>query len=139
MSSKFPDNVKNYLKVMITWKVTESKHWLVLNYYCSRISVTTVWCVLHKQKTYYSHSCRKRVLGKKDLKSQLTFAQKIRKVNRPNFMDHWASILFRWYRVYSQDSPFNQAMSSHTMMWHRSSDGLSFQLITRGFLWGHIW
>ena len=63
------------------------------------VSVETVRRVLRKNNMRYSHSRKKGVLKREDLKKRLSFARKVR--GKSKFMDQRCSILFKWYWIYS--------------------------------------
>lgn len=92
----------------------------------------TVRRVYRKAGLRYTHSRKKGVLKRTDLRHRLNFARKVRKIAQEELWKRGIAFYLDGVGFAHKYNPMDQAMSPHTMAWRRPSDGLSFGQTARG-------
>lgn len=96
------------------------------------VSDQTVRRVLHKNKFSYSHSRKKGILTRLDLRRRLKFARKCKKFLNDKFWKEGISFYLDGVGFTHKTHPFNQALAPRSMAWRRPNDGLNFERTTKG-------
>ena len=96
------------------------------------VSVECVCRVLRREKMKYTHSRKKGVLKRSDLKLRCAFAKKVKLLLDPKIWTEGIAFYLGGTGFTHKYSPLDQARSPPTMTWRRPADGLSFQRTTKG-------
>ena len=92
----------------------------------------TVRRVFRKAGLRYTHSRKKGVLKRADLRHRLVFARNVRKIAQEELWKKGIAFYLDGVGFTHKCNPMDQAMSPHTMAWRRPSDGLSFGRTAKG-------
>lgn len=92
----------------------------------------TVRRVFRSHGLRYTHSRKKGVLKRSDLRQRLNFAYKVRKLPQDELWKNGIAFYLDGVGFTHKYNPMDQAMSPSTMAWRRPSDGLSFGQTARG-------
>ena len=92
----------------------------------------TVRRVLKKSNLRYTHSRKKGLLLRSDLRNRLTFARKVRRLVDPKIWKSGISFYLDGVGFTHKMNPYDQGRAPRTMTWRRPSDGLRFQYTAKG-------
>ena len=98
----------------------------------TKVCDETVRRVFRKAGLKYTHSRKKGVLKRTDLRHRLNFARKVRSIAQNELWKHGIAFYLDGVGFTHKVNPMDQAKSPHTMAWRRPSDGLSFGRTARG-------
>eukprot|EP00794_Sanderia_malayensis_P010595 gene10595-11716_t len=96
------------------------------------ISDETVRRVLRKAGFKYSHSRKKGVLSRKDLKVRYEFAKKVRRSLTPSVWTDHVAFYLDGVGFTHKVNPHDQSLAPRTMSWRKPSDGLSYNQTAKG-------
>eukprot|EP00794_Sanderia_malayensis_P017212 gene17212-18933_t len=102
------------------------------------ISDETVRRVLRKAGFKYSHSRKKGVLSRKDLKLRYEFAKKIRRSLTPSVWTDHVAFYLDGVGFTHKVNPHDQSLAPRTMSWRKPSDGLSYNQTAKGSTQGVV-
>ena len=96
------------------------------------ISVEAVRRVLRAANFKYSHSRKKGVLSRNDLKLRLAFAKKVKACLSQSIWTEGIGFYLDGTGFTHKYNPYDQALAPRTMAWRKPSDGLNFQQTAQG-------
>lgn len=99
------------------------------------VSDETVRKIFRKNGLRYTHSRKKGVLKRTDLKRRLQFAKAIKKMSAKEQKKLWRHDICFYFDAVGfthKYNPFDQAKSPRTMAWRRPNDGLNFERTAKG-------
>ena len=96
------------------------------------ISDETVRRVLRDAGFKYTHSRKKGILSRKDLKTRLEFAKTVRRRLAKTVWTEGVAFYLDGVGFTHKYNPHDQALAPRTMAWRRPADGLSFQQTSKG-------
>lgn len=98
----------------------------------SRVSDETIRRVMRSDGLNYRHSRKKGLLTRKDLKSRLQFARKVRRKLNLNFWKNGVSFYLDGVSFTHKYNPSDQARAPKTMAWRRPNEGLKYKCTAKG-------
>lgn len=98
----------------------------------SRVSDETVRRVMRSNGLRYRHARKKGLLIRKDLKSRLAFARKVRRKLNPNIWKNGISFYLDGVSFTHKYNPSDQARAPKTMAWRRPNEGLKYKCTAKG-------
>eukprot|EP00794_Sanderia_malayensis_P002718 gene2718-3143_t len=96
------------------------------------ISDETVRRMLRKAGFKYSHSRKKGVLSRKDLKLRYEFAKKVCRSLTPSIWTDHVAFYLDGVGFTHKVNPHDQSLAPRTMSWRKPSDGLSYNQTAKG-------
>jgi transposase len=96
------------------------------------VSDETVRRVFRKAGFRYSHSRKKGVLRRDDLRRRLEFAKKVRRLDQETLWKNVIGFYLDGVGFTHKYNPYDQARAPRSMGWRRPGDGLSFDRTARG-------
>ena len=96
------------------------------------ISDETVRRVMRAAGYKYSHSRKKGVLSRKDLKVRYAFAKKVRNLLAPTVWTDGIAFYLDGVGFMHKVNPRDQSLAPRTMAWRKPRDGLSYNQTTKG-------